>query len=280
MTALLAAGTKTLLAAGAEAARLDAEVLLAHVLRTDRLALLSRDAFAVTPSQRNEFENLIQRRSSAEPIAHIVGFAEFWSLRFKVTADTLIPRADSEAVVDTVLRHFKNDKGGRFVDLGTGCGCLALAILHERSDLTAIALDVSAPALKVAQENAVHLRLAARMETRHAPMGVWLQEDESVDVILSNPPYIHPNQFHSLARDVKDFEPQLALVGGHDGLVFYREIAQKAARHLRPGGAVIVEIGYDQSAAVQALFKPYFMAVECIQDLTGNDRVIYARAPA
>jgi release factor glutamine methyltransferase len=264
-------------AAGIATARLDAEVLLAHCLGISRLALLTETEEDPSTQQRQHYEQLIARRMEHEPVAYIIGRAEFWSLDLTLTADVLIPRPDSELLVSVALKHLGAGASGTLMDLGTGSGCLSLALLMECPRLAAIGLDVSAGALDVARENAQRLGLMRRFELRSQSMLEWLNGAEKVDMIVSNPPYVTPQAFAGLAKDVRLYEPKGALLGGADGLDFYRAIAGNAAAHLRPGGAVVVEIGYDQGEAVASLFDQHFRQVDCLQDLAGHNRVVYAR---
>lgn len=274
---LMNEAAERLLAAGVETARLDCEVLLAHCLGISRLSLLTEIEEEPSAQQRQRYEQMIARRMEHEPVAYIIGRGEFWSLDLTLTADVLIPRPDSELLISVGLNHLGADTSGTIIDLGTGSGCLSLALLSECKSLKAIGLDVSAGALEVARENAQRLGLSRRFQLRCQSMLEWLHGGEQVDMIISNPPYVTPQAYAGLAKDVRLYEPQGALLGGADGLDFYRAIARSSAAHLTPGGAVIVEIGYDQGEAVTSLFKQHFMQVDCLQDLAGHDRVVYAR---
>lgn len=275
--ALMNEATQRLQTAGIPTARLDAEVLLAQCLGVPRLALLSGESSEASVEQVTAYNQMIARRLAHEPVAYIVGRGEFWSLDLTLTRDVLIPRPDSEILVSTALDHLGAQAAKTVIDLGTGSGCLSLALLSECPGLAAIGLDISKAALDVARENAQRLGMSDRFELRCQSMLEWLSGAEQVDMIVSNPPYITPQAYAGLADDVRLYEPQEALLGGADGLEFYRAIARSAPAHLTPGGAAIVEIGYDQGADVATLFQQHFHQVYCLQDLAGRDRVILAR---
>lgn len=274
---LLRRGTQQLAAAGIETARLDSEVLLAYALDVSRLDLVSDDQRMVHPEAAAAFDAYLARRERHEPAAYIIGSAEFWSLSLSVTPDVLIPRPDSEILVEAALECLPANSAARVVDLGTGSGCLPLALLSERKDITVLGIDVSEAAVRIAAQNAAMLTLAGRFEALAMPMEAWLATEQSVDLIISNPPYISRPAYEGLAANVRDFEPEGALIGGEDGLIFYRMIAQLGPNCLKPGGGIAVEIGYDQREAVTALFAETFANVTCRLDLAGRDRVIVAR---
>jgi len=198
------------------------------------------------------FRELAMRRAGREPMAHILGRRDFWSLTFKVTADTLDPRPDSETLVQAVLDHIPDRSAPlRLLDFGTGTGCLLLSLLHELSNATGLGIDASAAALAVAIENAQALGLAERASFRH---GDW---DDGIapgfDIILSNPPYIPRGDLATLQPEVASFEPRLALDGGPDGLAAYRRLAPAAVRLLAAGGLLAVEVGSGQADSVVAI---------------------------
>ena len=198
------------------------------------------------------FRTLVTRRATREPMAHILGQREFWSLPFKVTADTLDPRPDSETLVQAILDQIPDRNTPlRLVDFGTGTGCLLLALLHELPKATGLGIDASAGALAVAAENALALGLTARASFRQ---GDW---DDGIapafDIMLSNPPYIPSGEIESLQPEVAAFEPRLALDGGPDGLAPYRRLAPSAVRLLSPGGLAAFEVGSGQADSVAAI---------------------------
>ncbi len=251
--------------------RLDAELLLAHSLGETRTYLMTWPDQALDEQQLAGFRSLLARRQAGEPIAYITGEREFWSLPLSVSPEVLIPRADTELLVELALERIPKDGELHIADLGTGSGAIALAIARERPRCHVVASDIAATALAVARFNAMQLGLS-NIEYR---LGSWLEalDEEMFDMILSNPPYIAENDPHLARGDVR-YEPRHALSSGRDGLKDLRIIAKGARRHLREGGWLLVEHGYDQGEAVQRLMKKAgYSAVACHADLAGNDRV-------
>lgn len=234
---------------GVENPRAEARLLMAHAAGLTPTQVFARDDQELPAAIHGVFDQVVARRVAGAPLAHIVGIREFWSLPFRVTPATLIPRPDSETVVALALELGFDQRGpGTVVDVGTGSGCLLLALLGEWSESRGIGIDVSAPALDVARENAIALGLAAR--TRFV-QGAWLAGLAGpLDLIVSNPPYIPSADIPTLSRDVRDHEPALALDGGVDGLDAYRALLPMAAAVLTDGGAVVVEVGAGQAKAV------------------------------
>ena len=235
--------------------------------------LLSREADG--PAR---FEEFIRRRAAREPFAYIVGRREFWSLDFEVNPAVLIPRPDSETLVEAALKEFAARPPARIIDLGTGSGCLLISLLHEWQEATGVAVDISMEALEVARRNAVRLSTSGRM--RFDCRDFALTGDERFDLVVSNPPYIADAVIESLEPDVRDHEPRLALSGGKDGLEAYRRIAAALPALLSAGGRVMLEIGYDQAAGVtRVLENQGLRGIRIVKDLGGNDRVVVATAP-
>ena len=240
-----------------------------------------REQDAVGDEQAAVVAFLLQRRMTGESVARIIGEREFYGLPFSLNAATLEPRPETELLVDLALGALP--AGGRLLDLGTGTGCIPIALLANQPDATAVAVDLSALALEAARANAERNGVADRIDFRH---GSWFDPlvtaakgrgEASFDLIVSNPPYITSAVVETLAPEVKDFDPRLALDGGPDGLAPYRIIARQAADWLTANGAVLVEIGHDQGAAVSALLlETGFAAVDVHQDLNGLDRVVCA----
>ncbi len=265
-----------LAAAGFETARLDAEILAAHVMDIARLDMLVQSDRTMDAAEHARFQSLVTARLRGEPVAYLTGHKEFWSLDFWVTPDTLIPRPDSETLVGAVLNAVPAFRS--VLDLGTGSGALLLALLHERATAAGIGVDMSVGALAVAQQNAVDLGLSARA---HFVRGNWYApvRGRRFDVIVSNPPYIRADDYAALSPGVRDYEPKDALLGpGADGLDAYRTIVLEAPHALEPGGVLAVEVGYDQAETVRALFEVAdFADIEICQDLAGHSRVVMAR---
>lgn len=274
-SALLAA-TRRLTAAGVEGARRDARLLLAEVLEQPASALLGLGDRPLTAAEAAAFEAMVTRRAGREPVSRILGRRGFWSLEFLLGPDTLDPRPDTETLVEAALAALPDRDGAyRILDLGTGTGCILLSVLHERPRATGLGIDIAPGAVAVAEENAHRLGLAARARFQ---VGDWMAGlDETVDAILSNPPYIPRTEVATLAPEVVHHDPQAALCGGEDGLDPYRVIASGARRLLRSGGSLIVEVGAGQATDVVDLFESAGLRVEGIRrDLAGIARCIAA----
>lgn len=283
VTQLLRRAAARLAEAGIETARLDAEILLAATLGLERLDLLMTLDRQLDPAQVKAFEQNMERRCRREPVSHILGHREFWSLDFKVTADTLTPRPDSETLIEAALnwlerRGLSRRAPLRILDLGTGSGCLLLALLSELPNSYGIGVDRSAAALDVARENAARLHLAHRAGFM---LGDWASAigGATFDIILSNPPYIPAADIPALAPEVRQFEPMSALVAGADGLSDYRRLAPELARLMSPAGAAFLEIGAGQAQdVVNILISAGAYECRVHKDLSGLDRCIQVEA--
>jgi release factor glutamine methyltransferase len=229
---------------------------------------------ALSPEQEATLEAYLSRREHREPVSHILGRKGFWKIMLSVTPDVLTPRPDTETVVEYVLRDFPEHAAWSVLDLGVGSGAILLSILAERPAARGLGVDVSEEALAVARDNAASLGLAGRLALLR---GDWTEGlgESSFDLVVSNPPYIAAAVLETLEPEVRDHEPRLALEGGADGLMHYRRLAPEILRVLKPGGRFAVEIGYDQKAAVEALFKDAgAIGVQTIRDLGDRDRVV------
>lgn len=264
--ALLRAAAATL---PGETPRLDAELLLAHVLGEDRLMMLVGRA-PVLADAMARFEALLARRRAYEPVAHILGEREFWSLPLKVTPDVLVPRPDSETLIAEALRHFAGRPPGRVLDLGTGSGALLLAALNEWPVATGLGIDRSAAALAVAEANAERLGLGARVAFR---LGNWADGvEERFDLLLCNPPYVPDGT--PLMPDVERHEPAGALFGGPDGLGPYRLLLPEVSRLVVPGGVALFEFGEGQGDTLVAMAQGLGHSAQTETDLAGRPRVL------
>jgi release factor glutamine methyltransferase len=251
---------------GGETPRLDAEVLLAHHLGWSRgELLLNADAEIDVPP----YENLVARRAAGEPVAHITGHREFWSLDLMVTPDVLIPRPDSETLIEVALR-LASHPPARILDLGTGSGALLLAALSVWPGATGLGIDASPAALAVATENAVRTRLADRAGFRLGNWGEGL--DERFDLILCNPPYIAEDE--DMSDEVRAHEPASALFAGADGLDDYRRILPQIAGLLNPGGLTVMEIGHRQGKLLLEMAAQHGFTPSLHADLAGRDRCV------
>ena len=235
-----------------DTAKLDAEVLLCYVLDKDRSYLISWPEKTITDDQSKQFQQLIQQRHQGHPIAHLVQQKEFWSLDLHISADTLIPRPETELLVEQVLNIFSATPTKSLLDLGTGSGAIACAIASERPQWNITATDLSSHALNIAEKN------AQRHEFHNIKFksGCWYDAvaDQRFDIIVSNPPYIAKSDPHLKQGDVR-FEPESALVSGEDGLHDIQRIIQQAHQHLNPGGMLFIEHGYDQKKALCSAFE-------------------------
>jgi release factor glutamine methyltransferase len=256
-------------------ATLDAEILLASVLGLSRAALAADPDRRLKPEELLTLESLARRRLAGEPVAYLTGRREFWSIELEVTADVLVPRPETELLVERTLASIANARHPAVVDLGTGSGAIAIAVASARRDATVTATDASAPALSVARRNALRLRLPNLRffeGTWYAPLA-----GARFDAIVSNPPYVASDD---AALGTLAHEPRLALVAGADGLEALAAVAADAPAHLVPGGALLVEHGAGQGAAVRRLFADAGLeGVETFADLAGLDRVTEGRMP-
>jgi release factor glutamine methyltransferase len=267
----LRAAIPRLRAGGIEDAALDARLLLAHALgiAQDRLTLHLPEG--ITTPQGVAYEAAITARLARQPVAQIIGQRQFWGLSFRVTRDTLDPRPDTETLVaEAVKSPFQT-----LLDLGTGTGCILLSCLHAMPQAQGLGVDVSPAALAVAEGNAQSLGLAARAQFQ--PSDWFSNVTGRYDLIVSNPPYIAADEMPTLAPEVRDWEPHLALTPGGDGLTPYRIIAREAPRHLTGQGRLLVEIGPTQGQAVSALFAAAGLHnIRILPDMDGRDRVVAA----
>jgi release factor glutamine methyltransferase len=277
--ALLAPAARLLAAAGIEDAAREARLLLAHAAGCQAALLAVDPARQIAAEAAAAFGSALVRRAAREPLAQITGLREFWSLDFRVTADVLIPRPDSETLLEAACA-LRPDRTAplRVLDLGTGSGCLLLAALSEYPAATGLGVDISAPALAVARANALRLGLAERARFVRADWDSGL--DARFDLVLCNPPYVADGEVESLAPEVARFEPRLALCGGADGLAAYRALAPALVRRLAPGGLALVEAGSGQASDIEDIFRKSGLAVPAMRrDLSGIARCVVAAPP-
>lgn len=257
------------LAGVSDTPRLDAELLMAHALGTSRDAVLLRHLGDPVP---DGFPGLLKRRAAGEPLAYITGTRDFWTITLKVGPGVLIPRADSETLIEAAVRHFAGMAGpARILDLGTGPGTLLLAALAEWPAASGLGVDTSPAALAYARANAAALASPATFVEGDWASGI----DERFDLILANPPYIADDD-PDIAPDVRAFEPAEALFAADDGLAAYRAIVPDLSRLLAPGGVALLEIGWRQGEAVAALVREAGLSARVVEDLGGRPRVVVA----
>lgn len=262
--------------------RLDAEVLLGYVLNKERIFLYVHFDQPLDSEELAKFKECIKKRAMKMPVAYITGVREFMGLDFKVTEATLIPRPDTEILVETAMERLgkiagnEAGTGKRFADLGTGSGAICLSILNYMKEIEAVTVDISPKAIAVAKENAEKFAVSDRIEFLEGDFLKPLENKGKFTAILSNPPYIPKQDILGLESDVKDFEPMGALDGGIDGLDFYRQLLVKGANYIEDGGFLAIEIGINQSQAILEMAKRNLMwgKVEVIKDLAGIDRCV------
>lgn len=279
---LLRDASARLESAGIDSPGLEAELLLEHVSGVPRLRRQIGGSHPLPVEQVEPFEELIRQRCLRIPLQHLLGTADFLELRLRVTRDVLVPRPETEQLALAARERLPTRRGVRVADLGTGSGCLALALAHGRPDLEVHAIDLSPAALEVARDNAVRLGLGGRVQFH--PMdafgpGSSLETLGRFDLIVTNPPYIPSADILELMPEVKDHDPLLALDGGPDGMAPYRVLAQRAQSWLQPQGWLLAEFGDGQAEALVELFRDHgWSEISVGKDLSGRDRILIVRA--
>lgn len=264
--------------AGLSTPDLDARLLVSFVTGLSRTDLVVRGTEFLTPEMFNQICRVSERRLSGEPIDHILGTREFYGYPFKVTKDVLSPRPETEGVVDMALAVMSGQAAPHFLDLGTGSGAILLSVLAECPHAQGVGVDISGAALKVARGNAEALGVADRATFICTRWTAGLSQ--RFDVIVSNPPYITDAAMEALDVEVAGFDPDIALRGGADGLVAYRDILGEVSSHLKPHGVLIFEIGYDQGSAVAEMMQHSgYENIKIDKDLAGHDRVVSGMWP-
>jgi len=275
--AALKGAAAALEAAGVGDARMQAASLLAFALDQDRTFLFTYSDDDLTTEQIAAFTNLIERRSSREPYQYIVGRQEFYGLKFEVTPDVLIPRPETEILVEAAIGYLSEIEQRRFCEIGVGSGCISVAILHALSTATAVGGDISTAAIAIAHRNAARHAVADRLTLIESDVFENMPE-ERFNTIVSNPPYVPRRDVESLQAEVRDFEPVTSLSDGGDGLGIVRRIIEGSPSRLSKGGLLLMEIGFDQSERVRAMFDPAIWShVHLLPDLQGIPRIVEAR---
>lgn len=266
-------GRRALGDAGISEAGLDARLLLEHVCHTDRNTLLAHGDREVTPEERDSYMDLVRQRGSHIPLQHLTGVQEFMGLSFQVGGQVLIPRQDTEILVEEVLREVQD--GMRILDLCTGSGCILISLLKYTNGCTGLGVDNSEDALRIAGDNAARI-LRPDAEITFLQSDLFEKVTGQYEFIVSNPPYIRRGEIAALMPEVRDHEPKAALDGGEDGLDFYRRIVVESREYLVGGGMLYFEIGCDQAQEVTALMEQAgFMEIHVVKDYAGLDRVVY-----
>jgi release factor glutamine methyltransferase len=262
---------------GVNEPRLEAALLLSHIIGCDRAFLIAHDDRTLSAERSQAFSASVSRRASGEPLQYITGHQEFFKLDFAVTPDVLIPRPETELIIEAVLELFPGQAHCFFADVGTGSGCVAISILQERPHSRAMAIDKSKSALKVAEQNAETHRVLDRMRLVHADLFCEVPESEVFDLIVSNPPYVPDGELGGLQREVQR-EPHPALAGGADGLEVIRRLLAAAPRRLHAGGYLIFEFGINQDEAIAELVVgAVWELIEMRRDLQKIPRTIILR---
>ena len=275
---LLAEGEHVLQTAGIEDWKMDAWYLMEETLEITRTRYLVDSGKAVSEEEKTRYLEQIDKRASHIPLQHLTGHQEFMGLDFQVSEDVLVPRQDTEVLVEEALKYVHS--GMKLLDMCTGSGCIVklAAELKGCREITGTGVDLSEKALKIAQENRRNLGL--EQTTALLQSDLFERVNGTYDMIVSNPPYIASEVIATLSEEVKDHEPMMALDGGTDGLDFYRIMIEKSPAYLAPKGMLFFEIGYDQGASVSQLMEKDFENIHVIQDLAGLDRVVYGTCKA
>lgn len=274
----LKGAVKVFTEAGIDTPAVDAWQIVQHVMQWSRAELLMHSKKLMTDAQAKDLNAAIERRLKHEPVSRIIGTRAFWKSEFKVTPDTLDPRQDSETLIEAMLKYAV-PRPENILDLGTGTGCLLLSLLIEWPEARGTGVDISAGAAAVARENAAALGLSVRANFVESNWEDFAPGD-LFDSLITNPPYIAPDEIPALAPEVTQYDPMTALVGGADGLECYRSIAKHAPRWLKPGAWAVFEIGYLQANAVKTILaEAGFAVIQTVPDLAGNDRAVVARMP-
>jgi release factor glutamine methyltransferase len=273
--------TEYLTQKGVDAPRLSAELLLSNVLGLKRIELYTLYNKVVAQEQLTQLRGLVKRAGEHEPVAYLVGKTEFYSIEFEVTPDCLIPRPETELLVQRSIELLRQRTGPQSIcDLCTGCGIIAVAIARNVPDAKVLATDISESALAVAAKNVEKHKLAERVEWRSGDLFEPLVPKlDQFDLIVCNPPYVSEAEYEALDKNVKDYEPRIALYAGPDGLDVYRRIVEKVDQFLQLDGILLLEIGYQQGPAIRELLEQTgtFAQIRIDKDLPGHDRVVVAR---
>jgi len=253
--------------------QLDSEILLSNSIKRDKKHIILNPKEVLNSEQLGKFKNLIERRKKGEPIAYLINKKEFWKDEFFVNKDVLIPRPDSELIIEQVLKIYSKDDQLQILDIGTGSGCILLSILKERSNFYGTGIDISKKSINVSKFNAKQLNLTNRVKFFHSSVDNF--NNGKYDIIVSNPPYIEQLSLKYLEKDVVNFEPKLALSGGFDGFSKIRKVINKASTLIKKNGKFILEIGFNQKNKVIKILKEEgFYVNKAIKDYGNNDRCI------
>ena len=272
---LIKTGTKMLLRSSKSNAELDSELILSNILKTTRERLIIYPKKKIKKILRDKFNSDIEKRKFKKPIAYIIGYKEFWKQKFITNSNVLIPRPDTELIIEKVLKYYKKNEKKNLLDIGTGTGCIILSILSERKKFKGIGLDISKGAINVAIINAKMQQLENRIRFINTDVDNFFSH--KYDLIVSNPPYIKKSRISSLIEDVKNFEPKLAVDGGLEGFSAVLKVINKSSKLLRKNGMLFLEIDCTQVIKTKdILLKHNFLTKEVCKDLKGNNRLVIA----
>jgi release factor glutamine methyltransferase len=252
--------------------------LLSLATGVDKAFVIAHPEHEFGEDEVERYSVLVKRRSAHEPYQHISGKQEFYGLEFKVTPDVMIPRPETELIVEAGVSLLKDSSAPLICEVGTGSGCISIALLHELPAATAVGLDISAKALEITLVNAAANGVSDRLELRESNIFSALASDECFDLIVSNPPYVPVGDIETLQAEVRDYEPHIALTDGGTGLSIIEQIARESPDHLKPGGRLLLEIGFDQGATVESMLRGLsWKEVELFPDLQGIPRMVKAQ---
>ena len=272
---LIKTGTKMLLRSSKSNAELDSELILSNILKTTRERLIIYPKKKIKKILRDKFNSDIEKRKFKKPIAYIIGYKEFWKQKFITNSNVLIPRPETELIIEKVLKYYKKNEKKNLLDIGTGTGCIILSILSERKKFKGIGLDISKGAINVAIINAKMQQLENRIRFINTDVDNFFSH--KYDLIVSNPPYIKKSRISSLIEDVKNFEPKLAVDGGLEGFSAVLKVINKSSKLLRKNGMLFLEIDCTQVIKTKdILLKHNFFTKEVCKDLKGNNRLVIA----
>lgn len=276
-------GAQALRASGVSDARREAATLLMHATDRDRAYLFAHDDERLEEATLVRFSEAVMRRARGEPLQYITGLQEFYGRAFEVTPDVLIPRPETEHLIEAALELSRETQSPNFCDVGTGSGCIAVTLVAERADAGGVALDISDAALQVAARNARRHGVAERLSLHVSDCFAFLEREAPAertrfDIVVSNPPYVRESQIEGLQREVREYEPRVALTPGGDGLSVIRRLVSESPRHLRARGHLVFEIGFDQHEGVARMIDPrVWTRLETRADLQGIPRVVVLR---
>lgn len=264
---------------GIAESRREANSLLAFALEKDKTFLIAHPEYKLSNEEETRFHEFLQRRASREPFQYITGRQEFYGLDFEVSPGVLIPRPETEIIVENAIEILRAKENSFFYEVGIGSGCISVSILHEIKTARAVGADISGKALQITRKNAERHRVSDRIDLKISDLFAAF-ENEKFDLIVSNPPYISSKDFEVLQPEVKNFEPRNALTDGRNGLSVIEQIIVQAPKFLKPGGFLLMEIGFGQAEKVKEMFsREIWKALEILPDLQGIPRTVKARTP-